>query len=107
MAHLISDGYNNFFCFNCFPLYLYFQLKRDLFIPSEIKPKNKPIDEMSLSYIFSILDEMLEVNKITNFFLFLSQFKNNFLKTATSRTSRKSLHSLQQKIVQKSVLVSL
>lgn len=31
-----------------------------MFIPDEIKPKQKPVDETTLSYIFSVLDEMLE-----------------------------------------------
>lgn len=32
-----------------------------MFIPDEIKPKQKPVDETTLGYIFSVLDEMLEV----------------------------------------------
>ena len=32
-----------------------------MFIPDDLKPKQKPIDETCLSYIFNVLDEMLEV----------------------------------------------
>ena len=43
-------------------------LKWDMFIPDGLKPKHKPIDEYSLSSIFGVLDEMLEVctNKFWN-----------------------------------------
>ncbi len=34
-----------------------------MFIPVEMRPKQKPIDETSLSYIFNIFDETLEVKK--------------------------------------------
>ena len=37
-----------------------------MFIPDELKPKQKPVDETTLSYIFSVLDEMLEVLGINN-----------------------------------------
>ena len=35
-----------------------------MFIPIEMRPKQKPIDETSLSYIFNIFDETLEVRKV-------------------------------------------
>ncbi|CAF0834436.1 unnamed protein product [Brachionus calyciflorus] len=35
-------------------------VKWDMFIPDELKPLQKPIDETTLSYIFNVLDEMLE-----------------------------------------------
>lgn len=44
----------------CF-LFLIVILSRDMFIPANIRPKQKPVDEFSLSSIFSVLDEMLEV----------------------------------------------
>ena len=31
-----------------------------MFIPEEMRPKQKPVDETTLSYIFNILDQMLE-----------------------------------------------
>jgi hypothetical protein len=34
-----------------------------MFIPDGLKPKQKPIDEYSLSSIFGVLDEMLEVKQ--------------------------------------------
>ena len=40
------------------PFYL-----RDMFIPDELKPKQKPVDETTLTYIFNVFDEMLEVIK--------------------------------------------
>lgn len=36
------------------------ELKWDMFIPDELKPLQKPIDDTTLSYIFNVLDEMLE-----------------------------------------------
>jgi hypothetical protein len=32
-----------------------------MFIPPEIRPKQKPVDETTLSYIFNVFDELLEV----------------------------------------------
>lgn len=32
-----------------------------MFIPDEMKPNQRPVDETALSYIFNFLDEMLEV----------------------------------------------
>ena len=34
---------------------------RDMFIPDELKPRQKPVDETTLTYIFNVFDEMLEV----------------------------------------------
>jgi hypothetical protein len=31
-----------------------------MFIPLEMRPKTRPVDETTLSYIFNILDQMLE-----------------------------------------------
>lgn len=35
-------------------------LKWDMFIPEDMRPAQKPVDETTLSYIFNVLDEMLE-----------------------------------------------
>jgi hypothetical protein len=42
-----------------------------MFIPEERRPKQRPVDETTLSYIFNILDQMLEVVliKVEYFFL--------------------------------------
>ena len=36
-------------------------LLRDIFIPVELRPKQKPCDETTIAYIFNLFDEMLEV----------------------------------------------
>ena len=32
-----------------------------MYIPAELRPKQKPCDETTLSYIFNVFDELLEV----------------------------------------------
>jgi hypothetical protein len=35
-----------------------------MYIPEELKPNQKPVDDTTLSYIFNVFDELLEVKEI-------------------------------------------
>jgi hypothetical protein len=49
-----------------------------MFIPDELRPAQKPIDETTLSYIFNFLDEMLDVS----FYNPSTERKKNFRKSS-------------------------
>jgi hypothetical protein len=35
-----------------------------MYIPEELRPNQKPVDDTTLSYIFNVFDELLEVKEI-------------------------------------------
>jgi len=69
-----------------------------MYIPEELRPNQKPVDDTTLSYIFNVFDELLEVKEILLRNWFIISFFNTYyisnLKIADSWNDWKSMEPL-------------